>query len=764
MYIKSQTFYVDPNSVNNSTQVFLTSVDLYFKTKPSATNNRSGITNPGVRISISETLASGAPNYTKVFPQSIVILPYASITADDTAAATASTFTFSQPIPLDSGKTYSIQVQADDDAYVLWYAKTGDAVIGTTNNPFPGFSGGHQGELYDYGNSGNITPIQNTQLKHTIKISKFTSNNAVYEIVNGDYEFFLTNKQKGSFIGGELVFPLLSNIAAQTVTFAANSATITGTGTTFTSTFISGSYIVAYATTTQPIIRKVTAIANNTSLTVDEAIPYTNSLGAQYYKAAAGKVYHNDLSANILFLANSSSNSTVRFSNSVYFTATMTNGSNQFTSVSSVSNLFVGQPVTANIAGLQTGTTITAIGATTVNVGTIFTGTTTVATNAYAQTPIVGALSLANAYISSIFAFPVSQFEPEIGINIPTGGNASLSYGFATTNNSVYLVNTAAFANVVNNTKTTLTAYSGGILSKSMESIQSPSYLYGTEKKSGVVKITLNQESNTGGIYSAPFIFQEKLDIFSSSTSINNDYTNENTGFGNAFAKHITTKIAFDPTYSAQDLLVQTNAFVPAGTSIVAYAKIYNSKDSDSFTNKQWTMLYPVSSTSNPVSTIQANNYVDLSWSLPDSPPSTTATGTVTVSSATAPTLSTVTGSGTTFGTDINVNDVVKIYNPLNPSVFIVASVLSITSATSMTLNATTANTSICQPGFQIDRVTNPYTAFTNPQNYNVSRYYSSTLNEYDTYDTMQIKMVLLSTTDNLSPKMNNLTAVGLSA
>jgi len=45
MYVISQTFFVDRNACQGSDNAFLTSVDLYFKKKPSATNNSSGITN-----------------------------------------------------------------------------------------------------------------------------------------------------------------------------------------------------------------------------------------------------------------------------------------------------------------------------------------------------------------------------------------------------------------------------------------------------------------------------------------------------------------------------------------------------------------------------------------------------------------------------------------------------------------------------------------------------------------------------------------------
>jgi hypothetical protein len=774
MYIKSQTFYIDPNSVNNAASVFLTSVDIYVNTKPAATNNASGLSNPGIRVTISDTDSVGAPIFGSTYPQSNVFLPYANITADPTGATSATTFTFSQPIPVTTGKRYSINVQADDDAYTLWYAKKDDAVLGTSSSPFPGFSGGYQGQLFDYGNSGNITPIQNTQLKYTVRIAQFTANTATYEIVNNGFEFFFTTGQKGTFLGGEIVYPLYANLSG-TVAFTTGSTVITGTGTSFLSTFVNNAYIVVYSNTSVTFARKISNIANNTSLTVSEAIPYTSNASTTFFKAPTGNVYNFDQSSNTLILTNSNANSSTYFANSSLFTATLTNGSNQYTSVSSTTNLFVGQPVWANVSGVQPGTTITAIGTTTVNVSTNWsnagvTGSSVAATNVYASTPIVGGVSGANAYIGSIFVWPINQFEPEIGINVPPGGNASLTYSFASANSSVgfYM---PAFLGVTNNTKKAITEYNAYILSRSIEQNQATSYLYGSAyglNKSGVIKTTLTQDSNTGNIYTSPYIFAEKLDIFAGITTINNDATNENTNYGNAAAKHITQKISFDPTYSAQDLLVQAIAYVPAGTQLLAYAKLYNSKDSDIFTTKQWTALIPavgntVSNTT-AVSTAQSNTYVQLSWGIPNQPlVAYTANGTVSVASSST-TGSVVTGSNTNFGTEILVNDVVRIWNPLSPAVYAVAVVNSIASNVSLTLNTPISNTSITQPGFQIDKVSNPYQAFTNPQNYNVVRYYNSTLTEFDTYDTMQVKMVMLSNSSSTTPRIASLTAVGLSS
>ena len=759
MYIKSQTFYVDPNAVGGSTIVYLTSVDLYFATKPDATNNISGITNPTASISISDTGSTGYPVYAKTYPYSLVNKAYSDITAS-TTAATATTFTFSHPIQLDTGKVYSIDFSADDPAYTLWYAQTGNVLVGTTNSPFGGFSGGIQGQLYDYGNGGNLTPVTNAQLKYDVRVAKFSADNTTIEVVNDGFEFLITNNQKLNFLGGELVFPVYSNVSAQTVSFTAGSNTVTGTSTVFSSQFTSGQYIVAYSNDSTLYAGHIVNVSNNTTLVLDEAASFTNS-SCKFFKAPAATVYHNDSSANVLILTDSNaSGSSYRFSNSTLFTATLTASSNQYTGVSSVSNLFVGQPVTANIAGITSGTTITAIGTNTVNVSSIFAGSTTVATNVYAQTLVAGEVSGANAYVSLV-NFPVNTFQPQLGINLPNGSNAVITYDFAASNGSAFVVDTGAFNTAVNYKDNQVTGYSAQILSRSNEVVQSPSYLYSsnTVNKSAVFRVELDQANNS---YSSPFLYSEKLDLFASLYTINNSDTNEEiTGQGNAYARHISTVITFDPTYAAQDLLVQSIAYIPAGTKVEAYAKIYNSHDSDTFDVKQWTKLAPVQSgNTNQISTSQSNNYIQLSWGMPNAPLSNTLTGYVTTANGSA----SVTGAGTLFNTQISPGDIVKIWNPNNPSIYQISRVNTRTNDTTLTLNEKIANTSIGQPGFQIDKVNNPQQAFTNPVNYNVVRYYNTSGQPIDTFDTMQIKVVMLSSNGNVIPRLASLSAVGLSS
>ena len=72
--------------------------------------------------------------------------------------------------------------------------------------------------------------------------------------------------------------------------------------------------------------------------------------------------------------------------------------------------------------------------------------------------------------------------------------------------------------------------------------------------------------------------------------------------------------------------------------------------------------------------------------------------------------------------------------------------------------------TNVAGSGLKIDKVKYPNIAFNNVNNTNISRYYNSTLAEFDTFDTMQIKVVMLSNTTYKVPKLDQIQVLGVSA
>lgn len=269
--------------------------------------------------------------------------------------------------------------------------------------------------------------------------------------------------------------------------------------------------------------------------------------------------------------------------------------------------------------------------------------------------------------------------------------------------------------------------------------------------------------------------------------NVNNDYTGENTDYGNAVSKHITKKINFASDRFAEDLLVYLTAYRPLNTDIKVFARIHNSKDPEAFDDKDWTML-ELRSGNIYSSTASAENYIEMEFGFQNSPNvAFDIAGTVTVDNTST---INVTGSGTTFSTNatanLQVNDLVKIYSPLFPNNYAISVVTAVANDTQFSINAPVGTADVTGSGLKvgfIGRVGNstvgalgyPLQAFNNRNNDNVVRYYSSSMMEYDTYDTMQLKIVFLADISQVDtpsanvlpttiPRVDDIRAVGVTS
>lgn len=295
--------------------------------------------------------------------------------------------------------------------------------------------------------------------------------------------------------------------------------------------------------------------------------------------------------------------------------------------------------------------------------------------------------------------------------------------------------------------------------------------------------VTVNAVSNNDFVCIQP----KDMTISYSKFNINNDYTDENTNYGNADSKHITTKIVFANERFAEDLLVYLTAYRPINTDIKVFARIHNSKDPEAFDDKDWTML-ELREGNTYSSSAKTDDYVEMTFGFQQHPNvAFTLAGTANVENTTT---TNVVGSGTSFSSNVianvQVNDLVKIYSPLFPENHAIRVVTAVDSDTQFRINKPIDNTGINGSGLKIDfigRLGNtttqgigyPLQAYNDRLNDNVVRYYSSSMSEYDTYDSMQLKIVLLADVDqkieynantiptNL-PRVDDIRAVGVTA
>lgn len=241
---------------------------------------------------------------------------------------------------------------------------------------------------------------------------------------------------------------------------------------------------------------------------------------------------------------------------------------------------------------------------------------------------------------------------------------------------------------------------------------------------------------------------------------INNDYTNENTNYGNAWAKGIESKFNLESNTLAEDLLVYATVYKPANTDVLVFAKIYNTQDNDAFDTKDWTLMQAISANSVVSSPTNFSDVYEITWALPKYPNvAFQCTGSVTTANGSK----TLTGSNTNFSNLVS-GDLILIQNNLFPNSYMVSVVNVVTNATSMTISSPVANLNLVGSGFTVSKLAYKYQAFNNYLNDNVVRYYSSTMTENDGFNAAQIKIVMLSANGLMVPLVNDVRAVAVSA
>lgn len=286
-----------------------------------------------------------------------------------------------------------------------------------------------------------------------------------------------------------------------------------------------------------------------------------------------------------------------------------------------------------------------------------------------------------------------------------------------------------------------------------------------------VVTANISIAQSADALYQSPAISETVLDIYTYQNIIANTYTKLDANsvvidsevsplHGSADARHITNKVTFANNRFAEDIRVFMTAYRPAGTDLKVYARVHNSTDPEPADDKAWSPLEYKANGSRFSSTVNGNDFVEYELGLPQySETANALPGTFTTQLANT----VLVAQGVNANTYVAANDVVKIYNPLIPQDYIVA-VVTAANTTAITLGRGIANNNLVGSGFKVDRLKYYNTVFNNYTNDNVARYHSSTLVEYDKFDSMQIKVVMLADTTYKVPKITSLEVIGVSA
>jgi len=715
----AQTFTIDKNVVNFAEQVNITSVDVYFKKKPLKIGNKSGGLEPGVSIFLVPTSAEGVPNFKTLDDYTVARKEFSEIVSS-IDSNTVTKFNFLTPVPVRTGIEYAFIVKYDnEEEFELWASTRGEINI-ETQTASPGIAGKYVGRFFQLSTEKNTwQALPYKSLKFKVNVGRYAFSGVIPDDVQPsftlhmkNYEFvtYNTSLSVGTFSGGEYVFKD-KETADGTCAVVAGNTTVVATGTGFSGLFTNQgsanpSYIVV-KNGDKNDVRLVVSTDNSNTIVVDRPFSFTNA-GAAFIRSPVAKAYFNKNSRyvngsdNFIVLSDSSANSTVRFTNNSILIGEV---SRAIIANSYFNDILVHSSDSHVYTHTPAGTNYT--------VNQIFKYTST---------------DNLNGIVSSDMSFPIEMYQPEnLDVNQPVM--------LKSRSNEVALQNWQA--NVYN------------LSSKLTYSI-----------------ITTND-------YSTPQIDYNATDVFFTRYLINNDYTNEHTKYGSAYSKHITKKITFANGRQAEDALVYLHAYKPAGTDLKVYVKLFNSQDSDYFDDKDWTLLRETSG-NRTSSLTNLSDFVEYTYGLYDySDPAfnvatnwsstTTSGGSITVTGGSE----TITGSGTDFSTDLNSGDLIKIYPSLFPEKYVIASVYSVTGATSLILNTpitSTEATYLGSYGLSVQKLDLKHQAFINKTNNNTVRYFNSNMTLFDKYDTFAIKIVFLSNSQFIIPKIANVRAVGVSA
>lgn len=375
-------------------------------------------------------------------------------------------------------------------------------------------------------------------------------------------------------------------------------------------------------------------------------------------------------------------------------------------------------------------------------------------------TRIIGVRSGSSANVVSIDRFPVDNFKPTFLVGNPTTSNYTMQYNIANSSNAMPVSATNLELLKFNNA-----VRESYILSRSLE-VDSIS-LYGTGKKSAVANITFNVSVSEANRFSVPYLNSGELDFFFYQNDINNTYTETRGSITNydtevdrnglAKSKYISKKISFGEGKYAEDVVVYLAGYRPAGTQIKVYAKIHNAADKESFDDKAWTPL-ELKNNTNKYSTEDPKDLWEYTYGLPQYPEIHSNLSGTFLTTLSSNSISTSVDHSSTIST----GDLIRVYSVLTPENHEVFPVSSVTSGT-ITLFKPITNVNIVGD-VKINKLKYKNVAWNNIANDNVARYVTSSYTEFDTYNTMQIKIVLLSETTHNVPKVEQIQVIGVSA
>ncbi|CAB4124102.1 hypothetical protein UFOVP49_8 [uncultured Caudovirales phage] len=228
----AQTFYTpDPSSDINNYGIFVSSINLFFRSKPDTGNTEPALP---VTVKIVKT-SNGYPTdeivaITSVSCDKINVTDGITTFPNTSDALTYTKFTFSDPVYLLPSQQYAITVQSDSPSYDLWLAELGATVLNDSTNSNRRVSEQpYIGSFFRSQNASTWTPFQNEDLMFVINKAAFSSANPPTLVFNAEAPTFnigihsmMLHSSDISFGQANLSYAFKSTLASSLVTETSN--------------------------------------------------------------------------------------------------------------------------------------------------------------------------------------------------------------------------------------------------------------------------------------------------------------------------------------------------------------------------------------------------------------------------------------------------------------------------------------------------------------------------------------------------------------
>lgn len=288
--------YIGPDDTYGGDGMFVTGLDLYFKTKSQTA---------GITFDI-RTMENGIPTQT-VIPLSKVRLSSSEVNVStDSSASTR--VNFKAPIYLRAGFEYAFTInpEGSNPDYSIWTGVVGQEDIISANKITRNWG---EGALYTSTNGTRWIPIENEFVKFKLYRARFSSSNNV-SLVNEDYEFISIANNVSSFITGAFVYKSKAPEPGKIVANTSSQIILGDANTLFFSTLTVGEKFVVSNGSVSDVVT-VSSIANNSYITVREYPRITsNTTNGTYIKTPVGIVDTYDPIYNELILSDSTATNT----------------------------------------------------------------------------------------------------------------------------------------------------------------------------------------------------------------------------------------------------------------------------------------------------------------------------------------------------------------------------------------------------------------------------------------------------------------------